>query len=406
MTEPATDSPRQDQLNVLMISLSDHILRGEGGGDVLDRHIEYARRVAHIHMIVYSPLAHDLRTASPGPGLTVYPTRSRSRLTFPFDARRIGAQIIAGQQAAGHPIDVITTQDPFSTGLAGWWLKRRYGTPLNVQSHASFFDNHYWIGERPLRNGLFNRLGKIIARRADTMRVVNSDERRRAIGVGVAPEHVEVINAPVHVARFMEDVSPERGDALREELRIPAGAGVVLWVGRPVWFKQLPTMLEAFKQVQGTHPGAVLLLVGDMDEAVEDLPTLAAELGIADCVRFPGRIDHADLPVYFSLADVYALSSVYEGMPRVLIEAAAAGLPVVATAMAGGREAVIDGETGLLTELENPDDFAAKLSDLLGDPERARQMGRRARAHAAERFDRAATMDRIVALWARTAGLR
>lgn len=389
-----------------MISLSDHILRGEGGGDVLDRHLEYARRVGHIHMIVYSPLAHDLQTASPGPGLTVTPTRSRSRLTFPFDARRIGARIIAEQRAAGRPIDVITTQDPFSTGLAGWWLKRRTGIPLNVQSHASFFDNHYWIGERPLRNGLFNRLGKAIARRADTMRVVNSDERQRAIAVGVAPEAVEVINAPVHLARFMEDVPAERVAALREALEIPAGAGVVLWVGRPVWFKQLPTLLQAFQRVQGTHPGAVLVLVGDMREAAEDLPALTAELGIAGCVRFPGRIDHAELPAYFALADVYALSSVYEGMPRVLIEAAAAGLPVVATAMAGGREAVVDGETGLLAGLENPDDFAAKLNELLGDPERARQMGRRARAHAAERFDRAATMDRIVALWARTAGLR
>jgi glycogen(starch) synthase len=392
-------------LRVLMVSLSDAILTGQGGGDVRDRHLAYARRIGHLHMIVYSPRAHDLEAAELSERLTVYPTRSRSPLTFVGDAVRIGTGICRAEAAAGRGIDVITTQDPFSTGLAGWLLHRRCDAPLDVQSHASFFDNRYWIRERPLRHGAFNVLGKWIARRADTLRVVNTDERDRSIRAGVEPYRIEVINTPVNVDRFLAPIDPAEIAALRRALDLPVGAPVILWVGRPVWFKRLPTLLDAFSRVHAEHPAARLLLVGDFSNA-QDIPARVHELGLSDAVIFTGRVDHADLPVYYALADVYALSSVYEGLPKVLVEAAASATPVVSTAMAGGVDAVVDGETGLLAEIENPADFAAKLSALLSDPERARAMGRRARERACDVYDRAATIERIIAMWSRCAAMR
>lgn len=388
-------------LNVLMIGLSDAILTGRGGGDVRERHLEYAARVSHLHMIVYSPRAHGLQPEQVSERFTVYPSRSRSALTFVWDAYRLG-----GRVCREHPIDLVTTQDPFSTGLAGLLLARRFGLAFDVQSHASFFDNEYWIRERPLRHGAFNRLGKWVVRRADTMRVVNTDERERAIRAGVEPQRIEVINTPVNIERFLAPVSPAEVEALRGRLGLPEGAPVVLWVGRMVWFKRLPTLLRAFALVQRQHPEARLLLVGDDDtEEGRRARALAAELGLGERVVFAGRADHADLPAYYALADVYALSSVYEGLPKVLVEAAASGTPVVSTAMAGGRDAVLDGETGLLAGVENVEDFAAGLSTLLADPGRARRMGQRARQHAAERYDRARTIERIVAMWARCAAL-
>ncbi|HOA24963.1 MAG TPA: glycosyltransferase, partial [Aggregatilineales bacterium] len=104
-------------------------------------------------------------------------------------------------------------------------------------------------------------------------------------------------------------------------------------------------------------------------------------------------------------ADVYALTSVYEGLPKVLIEAAASGTPVVATTMAGSRDAVLDGETGLLARMEDPADIADKLDRLLSDPALARQMGERAREHAAAHYDRTHTIERIIDMWVRCAGM-
>src|SRR5690606_12426063 len=317
--------------NVLMVGISDYILTGVSGGDVRERHIEYARRLNHLHMIVYSPRAHDLHTERISENLTVYPTRSLSRATFVWDAFRIAARICRTQ-----PIDLVTTQDPFATGLVGLMVKRRFGIPFDAQSHASFFDNPYWIQERPLRHGIFNRMGKWIARQADTMRVVNTDERDRSIRAGVEPHRIEVINTPINIERFLTPVDPAEVGALRARLGLPAEAKVVLWVGRMVWFKRLPVLLEAFAALLKRHPDAYLVLVGDPDtEEGRGARALTGELGLQDRVVFAGRADHADLPAYYALADVYALTSVYEGLPKVLIEAAASGTPVVATTMAG-----------------------------------------------------------------------
>ena len=115
---------------------------------------------------------------------------------------------------------------------------------------------------------------------------------------------------------------------------------------------------------------------------------------------------HAGLPAHYALCDVFALSSVYEGMPKVVVEAAASGAPVVATRIPGVVDAVVEGETGLLCERENPTDLADKLDALLADPARAVEMGRRARTHAQTHFDRERTMQAIVRLWVRATGTR
>lgn len=397
--DPAAQASPGASLNVLMIGISDYVLTGLGGGDVRERHIEYARRLNHLHMVVYSPRSRHLTVEHVSDHLTVYPTRSPSRATFVWDAYRLGARI-----CRRHPIDLVTTQDPFATGLAGLLVKRRCGIALDVQSHSSFFDNPIWIGERPLRHRLFNRLGKAVARQADSMRVLTGDERDRAVEAGVEPDRIEIINTPVHLERFLAPVDPAAVDVLRARLDLPPGAKVVLWVGRMVWFKRLPVLLEAFAQVAARHPDAHLVLAGDpnTEEGIV-AHRLAGELGIADRVRFAGRVDHADLRAYYALADVYALSSIYEGFGKVLVEAAASGLPVVSTATAGGREVVRDGETGLLAAVGDPADLAAKLDRLLSDPALARQMGQQAREHAAHHYDRMHTIERIIDMWARSA---
>src|SRR5690606_23740705 len=158
-------------LNVLMIGISDYILTGLGGGDVRERHIEYASRLSHLHMVVYSPRSRHLTVEHVSDRLTVYPTRSPSRATFVWDAYRLGARICRRHASAP-----VTPQDRLATGLAGLVVERRCGIALAVQSPSSFFDSPVWMAERPLRHGLFTRLGKAVARQADSMRVLTGDE--------------------------------------------------------------------------------------------------------------------------------------------------------------------------------------------------------------------------------------
>ncbi|HEC23608.1 MAG TPA: hypothetical protein ENI95_11915, partial [Chloroflexi bacterium] len=248
--------PPADSLHVLMIALGDEVLTG--WGDTRERHLEYAERVAHLHMIAYSPRSRDLKQTALSDHLTVYPTRSATRPAFLWDAYRIGARI-----CRAHPINMITTQDPFATGLVGVWLKWRFGLPLDLQNHSDFFDNHHWIAEKPLRYGFFNRLGKLVIRQGDTHRVLNAVEKAKYVALGIDPERVVVLATPVRLGRFRPEGPSGERETLRRELGILSGASVLIWAGRPGPVKDVPTLVEAFRRVHERHPAAHLVLVGD-----------------------------------------------------------------------------------------------------------------------------------------------
>ena len=386
-------------LNILMIGLSTDMVT-QPLGDSVERHVEYARHINHLHIIVYAPHEVGDEPVKASDHLTIYPSKSRSRYLFPLDACRIGAQICRSQ-----PINLIQTQDPFTTGLAGTWLKRHFGLPLQINNHASFFGNPYWIAERPLRHRVFNRLGKWVAGQADTLRTVNDDQRQRYLQMGIDSQRIKTIHTPVNVERFVQSPSDRQVTALREELSLPADGQVVLWVGRPEARRQkrLHDLLDAFSLVRRGQSKAFLVLVGDMAGAHYVSQHIAA-LGLEAGVICPGPVAHADLPTYYALSDVFALSSAYEGMPKVLAEAALSGRPVVATNIAGvGGDAVVAGETGLLCKVANPADMAEKLELLLADPQRASEMGQRGRELAQQKFDRERSIQAIVALWQRGA---
>jgi glycosyltransferase involved in cell wall biosynthesis len=246
-----------------------------------------------------------------------------------------------------------------------------------------------------------------VVRQADTLRTVNADQRERYVEMGIDPQRIEVINTPINLGRFLEPPEPGRVAVLRAQLDIPPESQVILWVGRPAARnqKRLDDLLEAFALVRGRLPASVLVIVGDMRGA-SYVRHQVERLGLSEAVRLPDGVPHAELPTYFALCDVFALSSVYEGMPKVAAEAAASGVPVVATRVPGIEDAVLDGESGLLCERENPVDLADKLVTLLGDPVRAGEMGQRAREYARERFDRERTMQAIVGLWEQAAAER
>jgi glycosyltransferase involved in cell wall biosynthesis len=128
------------------------------------------------------------------------------------------------------------------------------------------------------------------------------------------------------------------------------------------------------------------------------LRDLAATLGISNRVRFLGF--QPDLRRWMQAADAFVLSSRWEGLPMGVLEAAACGLPAVATAVPGTREAVIDGQTGLLAAPGDADALGEAMTQITQLPPPAReQMGRSARQFVVERFSLDAVLDRWEALY-------
>ena len=171
--------------------------------------------------------------------------------------------------------------------------------------------------------------------------------------------------------------------AFRAELGLPAGAPLVLSVGRMHQQKDQATLLRAWRDVIAEHPGAVLALVGS-GELEGQLREVARAQGLGEAVRFVSP--RQGLGPAYADADVFALSSLWEGLPYVVLEAMSFGLPVVSTAVDGVPEAVVQGETGLLVPASDAAALGRSLATLLGDAELRRKMGEAGRDRVASRF--------------------
>ena len=186
-------------------------------------------------------------------------------------------------------------------------------------------------------------------------------------------------------ARAFRPRSPEEVAAIRAELGLPVDEPVISYVGKLVPRKGVDHLVEALGLLAGRGVRFTVVAAG-MGEMRPALERRAAELGIADRIRFVGKVPHETVPMVMAAGDVFVLPSLSEGLPTVVCEAMACGLPVVATAVDGTPEIVRDGETGLLVPPRAPEPLAEALGRIVGDPELAAGMGRRAHEIAMETY--------------------
>lgn len=224
--------------------------------------------------------------------------------------------------------------------------------------------------------------------------VVLGERMRRyyADEIGVSARRLRVIPNGVAV---LPDSTPDRRRAARESLGLGEGF-LVATVGRLAQEKNYPMLIEAFATATRHDPAARLVFVGDGPERA-DLGRRAEELGIAERVRFLGwRTDVAELLAAF---DVFAMSSLSEGLPMAMLEAMSAGLAVVSTRVGDIPDVLVDGRTGRLTPPGDVAALAAALGALREDAAARAGLGAAARALVIERYSRAAMADAYLAAY-------
>ncbi len=177
-------------------------------------------------------------------------------------------------------------------------------------------------------------------------------------------------------AQGMRLVGPSHWDKMRVIRcgvpfdRLPSnqasGGQTIVCVGRLSPEKGQTGLLRAFAQLRTIHPDLTLRLVGDGPDR-DALERLSQELSVGDAVTFAGRLPEPDTLVEIAKADLLVLPSFMEGLPIVLMEAMALGVPVIASRVAGIPELVVDGKTGLLFAPSNWDELAQCIARLLGD---------------------------------------
>ena len=208
------------------------------------------------------------------------------------------------------------------------------------------------------------------------------------------PSRLRLIYNGVDTARFRPD--PQARRRVRRELGL-GDEPVLISVGRLAPEKDQGLLLLAAAVLEGV----TLLVVGE-GPLRPRLERLAAELGVGERVRFLGERD--DVEHLLAAAEVFVLSSRSEGVPKAVLEAMAAGLPVVATAVGGVPEVVVPGGTGLLVPGGRGEELVRAVAELLAHPARARAMGRAGRRRVEERFSLEAMLAAYAALYRELAG--
>jgi len=193
------------------------------------------------------------------------------------------------------------------------------------------------------------------------------------------PDRLVGVPNGIDLDRFGPD--PEARRALREELGIPQGAFAVGTVGRLFVEKGHAYLIRSLAPVLGD--GFHLVITGDGPER-ENLASQAAALPRKDCVHLTGN--RRDVPRLLAALDAFALTSKSEGLPLVIPEAMAAGLPIVATAVGGVPQVVEESETGFLVEYGDEESLRARLCALDGDRQLARKCGTTGRERALGRY--------------------
>jgi sugar transferase (PEP-CTERM/EpsH1 system associated) len=232
-------------------------------------------------------------------------------------------------------------------------------------------------------------LNRWTARLADRVIAVCEMARQAEIErARVSPDKVVTIHNGVDTREFVA-LDARAATRARRAFGIPAGAPLVGAAGRLHRQKGFADLITALAQVRERFPAVRLLLVGD-GELRGDLEAHAQALGLSEVVVFAGL--RTDIPEILAGLDLFALPSLWEGLPNVVLEAMAAGLPVAATAVGGTPEIVVDGVTGILVPPQDPEVLAQAITRLLGDPGLRHRMGQAGQERVAQRF----TVERMV----------
>ncbi|MET0270503.1 MAG: glycosyltransferase [Sphingomonas sp.] len=212
------------------------------------------------------------------------------------------------------------------------------------------------------------------------------------------PHHALEIPSMVDTAAF----DPASRGPARAALGIAEDVPLIGWLGRLDAKKRVEDFIDAAALVRAARPDARFVVIGGPDafmpEYAQALRDRAQALGLGDALRFLG--DRADVPALLSALDIFVWLSRGEGMPHVIAEAGAAGLPVVATRDNGVAEQIEDGASGLFVPHEDPPAVAAAIGRLLGDASLRRRLGARLKAKVASDYAVAAVAPQWEALFA------
>lgn len=226
---------------------------------------------------------------------------------------------------------------------------------------------------------------RLYCRLADTVVAVSQDVREGLTGFyGINGENIIVIENAIDAQRIAAEAASVERVALRETLGSPPGIFLIGCVAVLRRQKGQLYLINAMPAVLAAVPDARLVLIGD-GEGRQEIEDRVQELGLVEAVHFLGW--RSDATKILAALDVFVLPSLYEGLPLALLEAMAAGLPIVATNVDGTRDALENRTSGILVESMNSPALASAIIEVASNPQLARSLAQSAQERVLKRYD-------------------
>ena len=328
-------------------------------------------------------------------GIRHVPLRHATRALAPtHDARAFGE--LRALFRALRP-DIVHTHNP-KPGVYGRIAARAAHVPAIVNTVHGLYATP---DDTRVRRAVVYTLERLAARCSHAELVQNPEDVEVLARLGVPRSKLHLLGNGIDLARFDPSrVSPDRTAQLRAEMGAGPDDVVCGLVGRLVWEKGYREVFAAAARLRVTAPQVRVVVVGPHDSDKPDAIT-DADLDRArrDGVTFLG-LRH-DVEALYAAMDLYVLASHREGFPRSAMEAAAMGVPVVATRIRGCRQVVDDGRTGRLVPVRDATALADAIADLAADAGLRLTLGEAARAKAQREFDQQCVIDTTLAVYER-----
>jgi glycosyltransferase involved in cell wall biosynthesis len=334
--------------------------------------------------------------SAPGPyvprlaafGVQHVPLRNATRSVAPM--KDVSALVELRRLFARLQPDVVHTHNP-KPGVYGRIAARMAGVPIVVNTVHGLYAQP---GDAWARRSVVYGLERVAAKCSDAELLQNVEDLPVLRRLGVPEEKLHVLGNGIDLDHFdARHAAPGIRARLRAEWGVPDDAVVCGVVGRLVWEKGYREVIDAARRLRVDAPSVRIVVVGPSDtakaEALTEADTAAAET--IGNIHFVG--ERADVDACYAAFDLYALASYREGFPRSAMEAAAMGLPVVATDIRGCRQVVDDGRTGRLVPVRDAAALADAIASLANDPAARRAMAVAAREKAEAEFDERRCID-------------
>jgi glycosyltransferase involved in cell wall biosynthesis len=264
-----------------------------------ERMAEYGKLFRQLHIIIFTKKFQKFKTEKISENVWIYPTKSLSKLFYAFDAIRVVKREFG--KFLPKIINVISTQDPFETGVAGWFIAKKYKLPLQIQIHTDFLSPYFW--KESFLNKIRVILGKFLVKRADCLRVVSERIKDSLLKAKSYKLKADPIVLPIYVDIEKIKNIPANFDVRK---KYPQFSFIIMMASRLEKEKNINLAIEVMKDLTRQYLKIGMVIIGDGKEK-KKLERLVVKYNLQKNIIFEGWQN--DLISYYKTANVFLSTS-------------------------------------------------------------------------------------------------